>query len=701
MKISQITPGLISIPPNGWGAVEKIIWNYKCFLETLGCEVNIKYLNDVNHYSQDILHIHVANLAIEAHKRGIPYIFSLHDHHVVYNGKSSITYKENLEAIKHSIISLTHAEFLVDYFEETDKLFYFPHGVDVDFFKKEDKNTSEHKLLCVANNGIGGDPSYDRKGFLIAIEAAKSLNLPLTIVGPENNNLFFSYHSEYLKYEKLTTIFTNPNEGELLRIYKDHTIFLHPSSLEAGHPNLTLLEALSSGLPVVGTYNGTKPIGGLVKVERNTESAINGIERAISNYNYLVQHIDETRDYYSWNNIAKKLLGLYDTVMKIKKQYTSEETKKLYIETFENTEMMDNSQSDIEIFTHYVDGPFVEIRGNSTKKYTVQYYDDLGVLHYQNTINSNMWCKLNRTYYTKWTLKIFEDDKEIYSNQLDLNNKRVLIGFESSSLGDTIAWVPYVEKFRKKHNCRVILSTFWNHLFEKLYPEIEFVQPGTVCDYLTASYKVGWFYNDDMEPQLPNTIPLQKTITNILGLDFEEIHSPIDFTPRTRPMEGRYITIATHSTAGLKYWNNPTGWQEVIDFLTSQNIKVVHVSKEPTNLKNVIQLNDTSIENTMNYIHHSELFIGLSSGLSWLAWGLNKRVIMISNFTEPNHEFTTNCHRIINKDVCNGCWNNPLFKFDKGNWNWCPLHEGTKRQFECHKEITSNMVIESLKQLSL
>jgi autotransporter strand-loop-strand O-heptosyltransferase len=310
-----------------------------------------------------------------------------------------------------------------------------------------------------------------------------------------------------------------------------------------------------------------------------------------------------------------------------------------------------------------------------------------------------MWCRLSRSYYTKWTLKILEDGNEIYSNQLNLNNKRVLISFDSKSLGDSIAWMPYVEEFRKKHNCHVVLSTFWNNLFEKLYPEIEFISPGAVAHNLIASYKIGWFYSSSMEPVLPNTIPLQKAITNILGLDFKEIHSPINFKPRENPIGKKYVTIATHSTAGLKYWNNPTGWQEVIDYLMSKGIGVIHVSKEPTDLKNVIQLNETSIENTMNYIHHSEFFIGLSSGLSWLAWGLGKRVVMISNFTEPDHEFTTNCDRIINKSVCNGCWNNPMFKFDKGNWNWCPEHEGTERQFECHKQITSEMVIDVIKNL--
>ena len=105
------------------------------------------------------------------------------------------------------------------------------------------------------------------------------------------------------------------------------------------------------------------------------------------------------------------------------------------------------------------------------------------------------------------------------------------------------------------------------------------------------------------------------------------------------------------------------------------------------------------MENTMNVIHHSEFFIGLSSGLSWLAWGMGKHVVMISNFTEPDHEFTTNCTRIVKLDVCNGCWNSPIHKFDKSDWSYCPVHKGTSRQFECHTSITSEMVIKQIEKL--
>ena len=69
MRICQVTPGLIPIPPNGWGAVEKIIWEYKLNLESLGHTCDIKYLNEVNKDDYDIVHIHVANLALEAYER--------------------------------------------------------------------------------------------------------------------------------------------------------------------------------------------------------------------------------------------------------------------------------------------------------------------------------------------------------------------------------------------------------------------------------------------------------------------------------------------------------------------------------------------------------------------------------------------------------------------------------------------------------
>lgn len=353
---------------------------------------------------------------------------------------------------------------------------------------------------------------------------------------------------------------------------------------------------------------------------------------------------------------------------------------------------------EVQIFQHFVGQPFLEIKGTGDKDYNVKFFDENGVCHYENTIKPNHWVKLNRSYYTKWRAVVTRENEVIYDNTLDLTNKRVYISFDSKSLGDSIAWIPYVLEFKKKHNCKVIVSTFWNNLFEEEYPEIEFVTPGTTVPNLIAMYSIGWFYNKDKEPTLPNTIPLQQTITNILGLEYTEILPKIHHKTHPRPYKNKYVTIATNSTAGCKFWTRE-GWQSLINYLHHLGYKVINVSKEDNPFENANKIKNTSMSHTINVINHSEFFIGLSSGLSWLAWGLGKNVVMISNFTEPDHEFTTNCTRIINKSVCNGCWNNPDFMFDKGNWNWCPVHEGTERHFECHKTITPEMVINQIQHL--
>jgi len=378
---------------------------------------------------------------------------------------------------------------------------------------------------------------------------------------------------------------------------------------------------------------------------------------------------------------------------------TNEEYKKLYIESF-GDEYVEKEKVTLNVTldSHSVDGYYIQLKSNITNPFRVEVFDEKENLIYKTTLSAGMFSKLNRKYYTKWKTKLYVEDLT-FEHEFDLKGSRVFIVFESSSLGDTIAWLPYCEEFRKKHNCDVIVSTFRNEMFAPLYPNLEFVGRGAVVNNIKALYRLGWFYDNDKEPLLPNTIPLQKTATNILGLDYEEIHSKIYFEPKERPYSEKYICIAPSSTAACKLWNNPDGWSSLTKYLINKGYKIINISKDGEQMEGVETLTDDSIENTMNVIHYSEFVIGLSSGLSWLSWALNKHVVMISNFTEPDHEFTINCTRITNPSVCNGCWNNPNFKFDKGDWYWCPVHKGTERQFECHKSITADMVINQIQHL--
>ena len=370
------------------------------------------------------------------------------------------------------------------------------------------------------------------------------------------------------------------------------------------------------------------------------------------------------------------------------------EFKKKYITSFG-----DSFGPSVDVSWHHVNGFYLEIKSDSEDLFTIEIIDNSNTVVYKTTLKSGMYSKLSRQYFNGIKYKIYHKERLIKEEDINFNNKKVFISFDSSSLGDTISWLPYCEEFRIKHNCDVVVSTFKNFFFEKSYPNIKFVEPGSVVNNIHGMFKIGWFYDTNLEPEYPSSIPLQKAISNILGLDFKEIQSNVYFEPKERPYNEKYICIATNSTAGCKLWNNPNGWTELVKYLKDLGYKIINISKDGDKLDGVINLEDDSMLNTMNVIHHSEFVIGLSSGLSWLSWALNKHVVMISNFTESDHEFTINCTRITNPLVCNGCWNNPMFKFDKGDWNWCPEHKGTERHFECHKSITPEMVINEIQHL--
>ena len=361
-------------------------------------------------------------------------------------------------------------------------------------------------------------------------------------------------------------------------------------------------------------------------------------------------------------------------------------------------------ESGIKIINHYVDGAYLEILSELDKNFKVDIFKENGDLEYSSELKSNMWCKTNKKYFEKYTCKVtdLETGELIFDETYNPKGKTVMISFDSKSLGDNIAWFPYVEEFRKKWDCDIICSTFWNSLFEDQYPHIKFVNPGFVHNSVYAGYRIGLFFKDgiiDKEKHRndPTQVSLLQMCSDILGLDYVEVK------PRLRVSnveKKKRVGIGFHSTSQAKYWNNEIGWQEVVDFLISNGYEVVSISKECDGYignfypSGVIQLGEQKIEELIDNINSCEFFIGLSSGLSWLAWASRIPVVLISGFTSEDLEPKDGVIRVMNSSVCNGCWSR--HKFDPGDWNWCPEHKGTTRQFECSKSITSEMVINSI-----
>lgn len=314
---------------------------------------------------------------------------------------------------------------------------------------------------------------------------------------------------------------------------------------------------------------------------------------------------------------------------------------------------------------------------------------------YSAEIGEGEWIATDRQYLSDYYVEIrtLEGKVKHKVSFLEiLKDKKVFISLDSKALGDTIAWVPYFLEFKERYKCEVVVSTFKNFLFKDMYPELTWVEPGSVVNGIHCMLKVGWHFDFNKEPIYPPLIPLQRAATEIMHLPYKEIRPRIKHNKYSG--DEKFVCISTKSTSELKLWDK---WEELTAYLNSKGYKVYEISSEESDIPGVINPENTSLDYTMELIDGCKFYIGLSSGLSWLAWAMNKPVVMISNFTNSDHEFE--CIRITNTQVCHGCWNDPMFKFDKGNWWWCPRHEDTPRQFECHKSISVNDVTQQLQLL--
>lgn len=75
MRIALVAPGRMTIPIDGWGAVENVIWNSKISLEELGCEVDIyntiwihEVIYELNAKNYDFVHLHFDLYSLECNR---------------------------------------------------------------------------------------------------------------------------------------------------------------------------------------------------------------------------------------------------------------------------------------------------------------------------------------------------------------------------------------------------------------------------------------------------------------------------------------------------------------------------------------------------------------------------------------------------------------------------------------------------------
>jgi autotransporter strand-loop-strand O-heptosyltransferase len=327
---------------------------------------------------------------------------------------------------------------------------------------------------------------------------------------------------------------------------------------------------------------------------------------------------------------------------------------------------------------------------------------ETGNVLYETTIKAGRVASAKR-YFVPIRIEVWQNDGSVFQHDYSAKDRDVLIQFPVGTLGDTVGWFPYAVKFRERHQCRLTcaMSEKLIPLFRDAYPDIEFLtQEEVKPERYYATYGVGLFFDDKaniLQPCDFRHVGLHKTAGYILGVDPSEVRPRISIpNGDSPPMVEPYVCIGVQATTQAKKWNNPDGWLEIVRFLKEAGYRVVCVDQRRTHGQGLAwtqipngaeDRTGLSLQECVRWIRHADFLVGLSSGLSWLAWAAGAEVVLISGFSHPTTEFETPW-RIINYHTCNSCWNDPALRFDHKDFLWCPRHTGTPRQFECTRLIT-------------
>jgi autotransporter strand-loop-strand O-heptosyltransferase len=337
--------------------------------------------------------------------------------------------------------------------------------------------------------------------------------------------------------------------------------------------------------------------------------------------------------------------------------------------------------------------------------------------------NQGAFVRSSKRFFVRLGIEVWDVDAAgsaalVLSHEYDARDRDVLIQFPVGTLGDILAWFPYAARFGLVHGCRLTcaMSPLIIPLLRDAYPEIRFVTHEQVieqklAEQAYATYCLGLFFDDAdciHQPTDFRHVGLHRTAGYILGVDPAEAAPRLALPDESRPIDEPYVCIAVQSSTQSKCWNNPDGWRLVVRFLKGLGYRVICIDQKPVHGQGFVwnhlphgsedETGDRPLVERARWLRHAAAFIGLSSGLSWLAWAAGTPAVMISGFTHPTNEFTTP-FRVINWHACNSCWNDVRHRFDHADFLWCPRHAGTSRQFECTRLITAEQVIATIRRI--
>jgi glycosyltransferase involved in cell wall biosynthesis len=301
MKIILVGPGIMPIPPSGWGAVEILVWDTYNVLTSLGHDVQIvntkdpnKIISEINYFRPDFVHIHydefIGVYPYIQYPKAITSHFGYLERPEMFGGYANIA--NAFSQIKPNVFCLSEGiknvyKVLMNIPE--DNLFVTPNGVNCSAFR------------------YAKSPKYpDRSIYLAKIDYRKRQHLFQSI-----DSLWFAGNNADGRFDTSKNYLGEWDKETLYDRLTDYGNLVLLSDGEA-HP-LVCMEALSSGLGIVvsewGKANLDQSKEFITIIPESKITDINYIEeKIIENRNYSIRNREEIIQYskkFDWKNIIQ------------------------------------------------------------------------------------------------------------------------------------------------------------------------------------------------------------------------------------------------------------------------------------------------------------------------------------------------------------------------------------------------------------
>ena len=300
MKIVLIGPGIMPIPPTGWGAVEILVWDTKIALEKLGHEVLIintkngrEIIDQINNFRPDFVHVHydefVPIVPFIQYPNAITSHYGYLERPKMFGGYTNVA--NEFMRVKPNVFCLS---------EGIEKVYNIMFNITNTFVTPNGVNLNEFNYVS--------DPDYpDRSIYLAKIDYRKRQHLFQSI-----DSLWYAGN---IADDRFNTKKNYLGEWSKDSLYNELTEYGNLVLLSDGeaHP-LVCMEALASGLGVVvcewgkANLDTTKEFITVIP-EDKIEDISYVEEQIIKNREYSVAHRDEIREYseqFDWVKVIEK-----------------------------------------------------------------------------------------------------------------------------------------------------------------------------------------------------------------------------------------------------------------------------------------------------------------------------------------------------------------------------------------------------------